>query len=333
MSDDNRVILPDAPAIPELNFRRFRDEADFAAMVAVIEACQGHDKVDPLSSQAGIPTIAELTESFATAENIDLNQDMLIVLIADMVIGFQWVRWWTQADETWVYYHRGRILPDWRGKGIGTATLRWAERRIRELAQIHPTGGKAVFRANTTSHEKEYNELLLTEGYLPIHSFIELGYDDSNPLSAKELPENFTLKPAVPVDYRNIWLANEEAFEEEWGRRRTTDADYIRFLGNPNFNPSLWQIAWRDGEVAGVALSEITERGVGEITDLSVRKKWRGEGLARALVVHALYALKGRDVKQIRIFTDADDPFGARTLYESVGFRVLTEYIRYQKNV
>lgn len=327
------VILPDAPAIPGLNFRQFRDESDFAAMVAVIEDCQGHDKVDPLSSQAGIPTVAELTESFASAENIDLNHDMLIVAIENRVIGFQWVRWWTQADETWVYYHRGRILPDWRGKGIGTATLHWAERRIRELAKIHPTNGQAVFRANTTSHEKEYNELLLTEGYLPIHSFMELGFDDSNPLPAKTLPEGFSLKPAMPVDYRKIWQANEEAFEEEWGHRRVTDADYIRFLGNPNFNPSLWQIAWRDDEVAGVALSEITERGVGEITDLSVRKDWRGEGLARALIIHALYALKSRDVKQIRIFTDADDPFGARTLYESVGFRILTEYIRYQKDV
>jgi mycothiol synthase len=333
MSNDKGIILPDAPAIPGLYFRQFRDESDFAAMVTVIEACQEYDKVDPLSSQAGIPTVAELTESFAAAENINLNQDMLIVLLADQVIGFQWLRWWTQADDTWVYYHRGRILPGWRGRGIGTSTLRWAERRIRELAQIHPTNGRAVFRANTTSHEKEYNELLLTEGYLPIHSFVELGFDDSNKLPEKMMPPGFTLKPAVPADYRKIWEANEEAFEEEWGHRRVTDVDYIKFLGNPNFNPSLWQIAWRDDEVAGVALSEITERGVGEITELSVRKHWRGEGLARALAIHALHALKRQDVKQIRIFTDADDPFGARTLYESIGFRVLTEYIRYQKHV
>lgn len=333
MSDDKNVRLPDAPPISGLSFRQFRDESDFAALVSVIESCQVHDKVDPLSSQAGIPTVAELTESFATAENIDLNQDMLIVLLNDRVIGFQWVRWWTQADGTWVYYHRGRIIPEWRGQGIGTATLRWAERRIRELAEIHPTNGLAVFRANTTSHEKEYNELLLTEGYLPIHSFIELGFDDANPLPEKTLPEDFKLKSAMPADYRKIWEANEEAFAEEWGHRRATDADYIKFLGNPNFNPSLWQIAWRDDEVAGVALAEITERGVGEITDLSVRKHWRGEGLARTLVICAVHALKSRDVKQIRIFTDADDPFGARTLYESVGFRLLTEYIRYQKDV
>ncbi len=45
----------------------------------------------------------------------------------------------------------------------------------------------------------------------------------------------------------------------------------------------------------------------------------------------AVRALKARGLAHIRIFTDADDPFRARTLYESVGFRVVTEYLRYRK--
>ncbi len=325
--------LSDAPTLPGLRFRHFESEADFAAMVAVIAGCQEHDQVDPLSPEAGIPSVKELAESFSQAQNIDLRQDLLLVELDTQVIGFQWLRWWSQADGTWIYYHRGRVLPQWRGRGIGTTTMRWAERRIRELAQIHPTGGRAVFRANTTSHEKEYNELLLTEGYMPIHSFIELGYDNHQPLPAVELPADFTLKPAKPEHYRAIWEANEEGFADEWGRRDSSELDYVRFLGNPQFDPTLWQIAWKNDEIAGVALCEINERGVGEITDLSVRQPFRGQGLARALIVQALHSLKARQPKHIRIFTDTDDPFGARKLYESVGFRVLTEYIRYQKEI
>lgn len=331
MSDT--VNLPDAPPLPGLNFRLFRGEADFAAMVAVIEGCQENDKVDPLSPEAGIPSVSELAASFSQAENIDLHRDVLLVELDQRVIGFQWLRWWTQADGTWIYYHRGRVLPQWRGRGIGTATLRWAERRIRELARLHPTNGRAVFRANTTSHEKEYNELLLNEGYTPIHSFIELGYDDTRPLPDADLPDGFTLRAAQPDHYRQIWEANEEAFEDEWGRRPPTEHDYIRFLGNPNFDPSLWQVAWAGETIAGVALCEINERGVGEITDLSVRKPYRNQGLARVLIVQAVRTLKARQPKHIRIFTDSSDPFGARKLYESVGFRVLTEYIRYQKPI
>lgn len=337
MSENIYVNLPDAPDLTDLRFRHFRDENDFAALVRVIEACQGHDHVDPLSPDAGIPTVAELTESFAHAENIDLSKDMLIVELAGRVIGFQWVRWWTQADGTWVYYHRGRIIPEWRGHGIGTATMRWAERHIRQRSREHPTGGKAVFQANTTMHEKEYNELLLTEGYVPVHSFIEMGYDEACANLDVTLPAGFETRSVTKEDYRAIWEANEEAFADEWGHRSPTNADYARFLANivsnPGFDPTLWQVAWRDGAIAGVALCEITERGVGEITDLSVRKAYRGQGLARALIARAVLALQARKLEHIRIFTDADDALGARSLYESVGFRVLTEYIRYQKPV
>ena len=116
--------------------------------------------------------------------------------------------------------------------------------------------------------------------------------------------------------------------------RRVTNEDYIIFIGDiigkPGFDPALWQVAWCEDTIAGVVLSEITERGVGEISELSVRKQWRGLGLGRALLIHALHAMGDRNLAHIRIFTDVDH---ARKLYESVGFDVLTEYIRYQKPV
>ena len=208
------------------------------------------------------------------------------------------------------------------------------EKRIRERVAGHGSAGKAVYRANTTSHEAAYNQLLLESGYVPVHSFVEMGFDPDVPLPEKKMPEGFALKPAGVEDYRAIWEANEEAFEEEWGHRRATDEDYIVFLGNivgnPGFDPSLWQVAWRDEAIAGVALCEITPRGVGEISELSVRQQWRNHGLGRALLISALHALRLRGVEPIRIFTDVDN---ARRLYESVGFRALTDYIRYQKPV
>jgi GNAT superfamily N-acetyltransferase len=328
------VSLPDSPDIPGLTFHHFRDQADFASLVAVIEACQEHDHVDPLSSEAGLPSVDELAESFSSADNINLEKDMLLVNLEQRVIGFQWVRWWEQADGTRIYYHRGRVIPEWREHGIGTATLHWAENRIRDLVSEHGSQGQAIFQANTTRHEGPYNELLLTEGYEPVHTFVEMAFDTQNPLPERALPADFDIRPAAAEHYRAIWEANEEAFEEEWGHRRATDEDYVIFLGNivgnPGFDPALWQIAWHADEIAGVALTKITERGVGEISELSVRKQWRSKGLGRALLIHALHALIERGLENIRVFTDADS---VRDLYKSVGFRVLTEYIRYQKSV
>ncbi|MGQ9889250.1 MAG: GNAT family N-acetyltransferase [Aggregatilineales bacterium] len=333
MNRADAVRLPDAPPLPGLSFRPFRDEGDFAAMAAVIAACQERDRVDPLSPAAGIPTVAELAESFSAAENIDLRRDLLLATLDGQVIGFQWVRWWTQADGTRVYYHRGRVVPAWRGRGIGTAMLRWAERHSRALAA--QAGGPAVLQANTTIHEQDYNRLLLAEGYTPVHSFIELAYDSASPPPETPLPPGFERRPALPEHYRAIWEANEEAFADEWGRRAHDPVAFLKFLAslltNPRFDPDLWQVAWHGDEVAGVALCEITARGVGEITDLSVRARWRGRGLGRALLAAAVRALKARGLAHIRVFTDADDPFGVRALYERAGFRVAAEYLRYRK--
>lgn len=327
------IILRDAPDIPDLAFRHYAEESDFEALVAVIKACQEHDKVDPLSTEAGIPSVEEVTRSFSEAEHIDLYADMLLVCMAGEVIGFQWVRWWEQADGISVYYHRGRVVPAWRQHGIGTATMHWAEGRIQELVDQHNTRGKAVIRANTTMYEGPYNEVLLKEGYVPVHSFVEMGLDyDDQALPEIALPPDFELKPATVAHFRAIWEAKEEAFAEEWGHRRVTDEDYIVFVGDvldsPGSDPALWQIAWAGDEIAGVALCRINERGVAEIDELSVRAQWRGQGLGRALLYSALHALKARDMDHVRIFTDSNQ---ARTLYETAGFRILTEYIRYQK--
>jgi GNAT superfamily N-acetyltransferase len=156
-------MLPNAPDIPNLCFRYFADNSDFDALVAVIEACQAHDQVDPLSTEAGIPTVEEVTKSFSEADNIDLYHDMLLACVGEEIVGFQWVRHWEQADGTWVYYHRGRVVPHWRQRGIGTATMRWAEARIETLVDQHNTRGRAVMQANTTMHEGPYNEVLLKD--------------------------------------------------------------------------------------------------------------------------------------------------------------------------
>lgn len=333
MAAANVVHLPDAPPLPGLGFRFFHDESDFAAMVAVIAACQEDDQIDPLSPEAGIPTVEELAESFVMAEHFDLQRDLLLITQDERVIGFQWVRWWTEADGTRVYYHRGRLASAWRSPSLSAAVLHWAERRSQELAT--QAGGVAVLQANAAVHERDYNQLLLAEGYTPVHSFVELAYDCASSPSDIPLPAGFERRPVLPQHYRAIWEASEEAFADEWGRREPDPAAFLKFLTNlftnPRFDPDLWQIAWHGDEVAGAALCEVTARGVGQISELSVRARWRGRGLARALLVAAVRALQARGLAHIRVFTDSDDSLGARTLYESVGFRAVTEYIRYRK--
>jgi len=62
-----------------------------------------------------------------------------------------------------------------------------------------------------------------------------------------------------------------------------------------------------------------------------VCKGWQRRGVARALLPRGMRAMAARGVPEIRILTDADDSQGARSLYESAGFRELKQHVLYRK--
>jgi mycothiol synthase len=82
--------------------------------------------------------------------------------------------------------------------------------------------------------------------------------------------------------------------------------------------------------VVGDAIPKI-EGGRAFLYDVSVRPAWRRKGLARALLIRALWDLRGRGMEVIRLSTVAGFRTRARDLYTSVGFRLLKEFPRYRK--
>ena len=62
-------------------------------------------------------------------------------------------------------------------------------------------------------------------------------------------------------------------------------------------------------------------------------KGWRRRGIGKALLVHALRGLEKQGVPTARVHTTADNAFGSRRIYESVGFRLVKEQGFYRKGV
>jgi ribosomal protein S18 acetylase RimI-like enzyme len=120
-------------------------------------------------------------------------------------------------------------------------------------------------------------------------------------------------------------------FIDEPERSLPSEEEYQAFLHQPGFDPTLWQVIWADDQVVGVALCEILKTGVGHVSQLSVRQRWRRKSVGHALLLYALHAFQERGVKQVRVCVDFDNPFGVRGLYEHVGFYALKEHISYGK--
>ena len=95
--------------------------------------------------------------------------------------------------------------------------------------------------------------------------------------------------------------------------------DWLRWMtGDPDFDPTVWWLAERDGELVGCALHWRT----GLLKDLAVRGSERGRGLGAALVQQGLAEFARRGVDRVGLKVDAANPTGAVRLYERLGFVV-----------
>ncbi len=125
-----------------LGFRPYRGDENHGAMAAVRLGCVERDRVDVHSVVEGLRTAAEIAEASAKLEEPSKNQSL--VVLDGSVVGYSTIRWWKERDDTWLYLHRGYLLPGHRGQGIGSAMLSWAEERIRQLVKQHGTARTAV---------------------------------------------------------------------------------------------------------------------------------------------------------------------------------------------
>lgn len=317
------------PRLPDgFGFRPYRGDDDHRAMAAVRLGCAERDRVDARSVVEGLPTAAELAEGSARLTEPSRNQ-MLVVRNGN-VVGYATVRWWQERDGTWLYLHRGYLLPEHRRRGIGSAMLGWAEERIRRLATRHDTVRTAVIGANAMATEADATALLLATGYRRVFGLVELALDDLRQLVERraDLPAGTRTGPVGAGDYRAAWRTVVDSYTDNGSVPKWPFEDFAATA-----DPACWRAAWLGRDMVGVALCSLRrhDRTTGEVEQLSVRADLRRLGIGRALLLDGLRGLREHGATTARLCTGTANPHRSYDLYESVGFRRRNEYVRYRK--
>jgi ribosomal protein S18 acetylase RimI-like enzyme len=116
------------------------------------------------------------------------------------------------------------------------------------------------------------------------------------------------------------------------------EEDYLRWLNESTFDPSLWRLAWDGDQVAGMVLAFVNatenaeyNRRRGYTEDICVRRPWRRRGLARALIARSLRGLRARGMTEAALGVDTENISGALRLYESLGYRPVQRWALLRK--
>lgn len=330
-----KIVVPDAPAMAGLTFRGFRGPEDYPAMIAVIDVCKVADQDERAE------TAADIARNYEHLTNCDAYRDMLFVEMHGEVIGYSRV-WWMglEQEHQRVYQHFAFLKPEWRDVGIREAMLRYNEQRLREIAAEQAYEGECLFEAWASNTEAQWTGLLEAAGYQSVRYGYAMVRPDLENIPDIPMPEGLEVRPVRPEDYERVWQAAQEAFRDHWGYSEDEwdITNFRQWQKDPTFMPQLWQVAWAGDEVAGMILNFIHaaenreyHRLRGYTETICVRRPWRRMGLARALLARSFQVLKEAGMLEAALGVDAQNPNGARQLYESMGFRTVKEFVTYRK--
>ena len=87
-----------------------------------------------------------------------------------------------------------------------------------------------------------------------------------------------------------------------------------------DFDPEMWFLVERAGELVACALHWKVHQGRGWVKDIVVRPSERGQGVAKALLHHGFRAYAERGGDRVGLKVDSTNPTGAIQLYERLGF-------------
>ncbi|WP_405058749.1 GNAT family N-acetyltransferase [Kribbella sp. NBC_01505] len=221
--------------------------------------------------------------------------------------GDQVVAWgWAEPD------HLSLVVdPEWAE--VAGDVLGWFQER-------EPDGVVSVLEAET-----HLIEALEKAGY---HSDDEAPFFTHHRISLSDLrtpvvPEGFTLRH-VRADEVKERAAVHRAAWSDWGPSKVTDEDLAAVMSTWPYEPELdWVVEAPSGKfVASALIWHDKIHGVGLVEPVGCDPSYRRQGLAQAVNLAALHAVRDAGATEAMVCPRGDNAYPqARALYQSIGFR------------
>jgi ribosomal protein S18 acetylase RimI-like enzyme len=332
--DIQTIKIEKSPSIEGLKFRGFRGTEDFSHMAEIINAAN----------------LADQNDQFVTAENIennyehlqrsDTDRDMLFVEIDGIPVGYGRCMWDKEQDGIYLYSFFLHMKPEGRTDSIGESVIDHFMQRLLEVSKEHPEDAPKYFQSWSSDTQVWYKGILEMYGLDVVRYGLEMVRPCTQPVEVTTLPEGIEVREIKSEDYRKVWAAQTEAFRDHWGFVEPTEKDYQSWLNFPFFDPKIWKVAWDGDQVVGMVLNfidpkenEALDRRRGYTENISVRRPWRRQGVARGLLTQSIQMFQHMGMEETALGVDTENPNGAKRLYESVGYVEQKRFMTYRKQL
>lgn len=224
-----------------------------------------------------------------------------------------------------------RVGVNWRKEYFGTALpdmlFDLSESKCRQMVAGMDTDLELVFSSWTMKKAEARHAVFKAHGYQDVRYFFNMTRDSAKVLEEYPLPEGIVIRSAQKSEYRKVFAAIGEAFQDHWGYSAQSEEQFQAWQQDRHFQPALWKIAWEGEEVVGTVLNYVDEveneefnRKRGYTETICIRRPWRGKGIAKAIIAESIRMFTAMGMEECALGVDAENPNGALKLYQHLGF-------------
>jgi mycothiol synthase len=202
-----------------------------------------------------------------------------------------------------------------RDPGVGDALLEQVEERARGR-------GFGEITLTVVPEDRPLYSLVERSGFALDREILRMWRSLASPFPGAVWPEDVMLRSYTDADGERVHALLDETYSA-WDANyvpRAHEAWLAFMTDHEDFDPDLFFLVERDGDLVACALHWKESKGQGWVKDIVVREDQRGRGLAKSLLHHAFRAYADRGVGKVGLKVDSTNPTGAPQLYERVGF-------------
>lgn len=287
-----------------------------------------------LETEGKPETTPEEVKRFWQMPGADLKRDMWLVTTSDGKVA-AWGQVFNQSEKYTLYFERGRVHPDYRGRGIGSYLLELAESRAREMIPLAPPSARITVRSGASIRDEEGEKFLRDHSFELIRQFWNMETTLESEPPEPHWPAGITVRPFIEgKEERAVFDALMDAFKDHWGFLAEPLDRWLAYMTGGPRDPMLNFIALEDEEIVALCLCRpylAEDPELGWVDDLGVRRQWRRRGLALALLQHSFREFHKRGTRRVGLGVDAASLTGATRLYEKAGMHVVRQFNSYAK--